>query len=264
MLQTFIPFLLLASVFSLPQKRKLVSRRNKIIIHDAHRKSLHIDPTTKLVRFLQLDQELHSSIHLDQELHSSIHRTSKWTRKKKKPTVDLTDLSSSAGKKASQDTIKQLSNQVAQSRVNVGNVVAAHQTLENALEDAMKNGGTFVKPQTSVWHGHAYSYTPEHSQHLSLPYWNGFACAIGVVTGPAGHCHRSLGHTIGTCSAKPDLGILASVGFYSSKSCECSMCNGFSGKVFASPYCHTSGINTCHCMLVDNAIQSEDACVNLM
>ena len=82
--------------------------------------------------------------------------------------------------------------------------------------------------------------------------------------GPSGHCHRSLSRTVGTCSANPDKKILAELGMYRSETCECSMCNGFSGDVYAVPFCHTRGLNVCHCMLVDNDILSEDKCTELL
>ena len=184
-------------------------------------------------------------------------------KKEQKAPGDPADLSSDAGKKFNQKEIEALTKQVHDSRVKTGAQVAAHTQLEEKLNAAMLAGGKLTPVQSHHWHGEVHTYTPKHNKWLTLPAWNGKACAIGVVTGPGGHCHRDLGSTIGTCSAKPDLKILAAIGLYSSKSCECSMCSGFAGDVFAAPYCHTRGINTCHCMLVDNAIENEFDCLDM-
>ena len=120
---------------------------------------------------------------------------------------------------------------------------------------------THTRPLTLIY---TCTSPTSYTIRLTLPYWNKYACAVGVVTGPGGHCHRTLGATLTGCGAKPDEKILATTATYKSDTCQCDACSGFSGGMVAAPYCHSRGlINTCHCMLVDNAIDNENACLSL-
>ena len=107
---------------------------------------------------------------------------------------DPADLSSDAGKKLNQKDIETLTKKVHDSRVKVGAQVAAHTQLEEQLNAAMLAGGKLTPVQSHHWHGEVHTYTPKHNKWLTLPAWNGKACAIGVITGPGGHCHRDRLH----------------------------------------------------------------------
>ena len=166
--------------------------------------------------------------------------------------------------KASQKGIEELSKQVKEAENAVMEAAGKHATLAEKLEKMKEGAGHLAKVQTTTWHGQAYSYSPKKDSWLTLPYWNKYACAVGVVTGPGGHCHRTLGATLTGCGAKPDEKILATTATYKSDTCQCDACSGFSGGMVAAPYCHSRGlINTCHCMLVDNAIDNENSCLSL-
>lgn len=164
---------------------------------------------------------------------------------------------------ASKEELEQLAKAVAASEKKLIDATSDHVKLQERLVEMQTQSGVFAAPQTNTWHGKVFSYTPEKDSWLTLPFWNGHACAVGVYIGPGGHCHRTLGATLTGCSGKPDKKILASTGQYKSSSCQCDMCNGFSGSMMAAPYCHTNGLNRCHCMLVDNAIDNEKNCENL-
>ena len=251
----------------------------KIHIHPSHIHKLGaINPITNTVTFLSVSSSKKQQTTSTNTIttHSQHKRLLTSTRvaktkkgffskkKKKKVEIDTTDLSTKDGKDFNQKQINELTEKVEESRHKVSAIVVEHTKLEETLHKALTSGGKFQEPQKQNWHGKVYTYTPKHDKWLTLPYWNGQACAIGVVTGPGGHCHRDLKSTIGTCSAKPDEKILATLGLYSSKSCECSMCSGYSGEVFAAPYCHTRGIpNSCRCMLVDNKIENEEDCLDV-
>ena len=165
--------------------------------------------------------------------------------------------------KADVKQIEQLSKAVKAAENKLVKAATEHAELQERLENLQTQSGQVASPQTNSWHGKVYSYTPKKDSWLTLPFWNGHACAVGVMTGPGGHCHRTLGATPSGCSSEPSEKILAATGQYKSKSCQCDMCNGFSGAMMAAPYCHTRGINVCHCMLVDNRIDSEKACIEM-
>ena len=112
---------------------------------------------------------------------------------------------------------------------------------------------------------------------VTLPYFNGYACATAVMPGPEGKCIRDkgVGKALLGCTGKPDDELLkATPSRYASKHCSCSSCGNMNswsvlnsgkkaGLIIWTPFCHTRGINTCGCYLVDMSIKDKKTCYDL-
>ena len=112
---------------------------------------------------------------------------------------------------------------------------------------------------------------------VTLPYFNGYACATAVMPGPEGKCIRDkgVGKALLGCTGKPDDELLkATPSRYASKHCSCTSCGNMNtwsvlssgqkpGQIIWTPFCHTRGFNTCGCYLVDMSIKDKKTCYDL-
>jgi hypothetical protein len=95
--------------------------------------------------------------------------------------------------------------------------------------------------------------------------------------GPHGKCIRdkAIGKALLGCSGKPDKEALEDANsLYRSEHCFCAECGGMNSlaamigsgiqkKIVWTAYCHTRGVNTCVCGLVDMSITDEKTCYDL-
>lgn len=116
--------------------------------------------------------------------------------------------------------------------------------------------------------------TEEYSSWVSIPWWNGEACAVAVMNGPLGECERrKLTSVALTCSSDEDPVLRKYLRFYASEDCRCRYCVGWgrgpwgsnrqrAGFLHFGSFCHTNWLNRCRCALIDEKLKTEEACRN--
>jgi hypothetical protein len=109
---------------------------------------------------------------------------------------------------------------------------------------------------------------------VAIPFWNGHACATGIMPGPEGACFRdkSLGKAALGCTGTPK----KDLDWYASEHCACQACGSAAPFTFQhntlmgdvhdvrwTSFCHTRGIPHCLCGLVDMSIKDKKTCYDL-
>ena len=141
--------------------------------------------------------------------------------------------------------------------------LGASVALSGALHAALLRIFDWMNPLAGAFH-----------KGVAIPYWNGHACATGIMPGPAGACFRdkAVGKAALGCTGKPK----KDLDWYASEHCACQACgtaapftfqhNTIGGDVHDirwTSFCHTRGIPHCLCGLVDMSIKDKKTCYDL-